>query len=199
MNLNGMWQYAEAAYGEAPPAGRELEGRILVPYPIESALSGVMKHADRLWYRTTVTLPKKWKNRNIVLHFGAVDWEAAIYVNGKLAGYHFGGYDPFSFDITNALKADGMQEIVVGVYDPTDQGEQPRGKQVLIPRGIWYTPVTGIWQTVWLEPVAADHVTGTLAIPDVDGRKLRLKVNATGDASAQSVRVVVLDGGKAIV
>ena len=199
MNLNGIWQYAEAASNEAPPAGKELDGRILVPYPIESALSGVMKHADRLWYRTTVALPKKWNNRHVILHFGAVDWEASVYVNGKLVGYHFGGYDPFSFDITGALRADGAQEIVVGVFDPTDRGDQPRGKQVLDPRGIWYTPVTGIWQTVWLEPVAPDHVSGIVAVPDVDGKKLKLKVLATGDAPSQSVRVVVLEGGKATI
>ena len=199
MNLNGLWQYAEAAAGEEPPVGKELSARILVPYPIESALSGVMKHADRLWYRTTFKLPKGWKNRHVILHFGAVDWEASVRINGKLVGYHFGGYDPFSFDITGALRMDGEQEIVVGVFDPTDHGDQPRGKQVLIPRSIWYTPVTGIWQTVWLEPVAADHIASIVAAPDVDGKKLNLKVLAMGDAASQKVRVVVVEGGKATI
>ena len=199
MNLNGLWQYAEAADGEQPPVGKELDGKILVPYPIESALSGVMKHLDRFWYRTTVKIPHKWAGRNIMLHFGAVDWEATVYVNGKQVGQHRGGYDPFSFDVTSALTPEGMQEIIVGVYDPTDQGDQPRGKQVLNPRGIWYTPVTGIWQTVWLEPVAVDHITELISVPDVDGKKLNLKVLSGGDVTAQSARITVIENGKAIV
>jgi hypothetical protein len=199
MNLNGLWQYAEAAASEQPPVGKELDGKILVPYPIESALSGVMKHLDRFWYRTTVKIPQKWAGRNIMLHFGAVDWEATIYVNGKQVGQHRGGYDPFSFDVTSALTPEGMQEIIVGVYDPTDQGDQPRGKQVLNPRGIWYTPVTGIWQTVWLEPVAVDHITELISVPDVDGKKLNLKVLSGGDVTAQSARITVIENGKAIV
>jgi len=198
MNLNGLWQYAEAATGEEPPVGKELSGRILVPFPIESALSGVMKHSDRLWYRTTFSLPEKWKGRHVVLHFGAVDWEASVTVNGKMIGQHRGGYDPFSFDVTDALSAAGDQEIIVGVFDPTDQGNQPRGKQVLNPRGIWYTPTTGIWQTVWLEPVSADHIVELMPVPDVDGKKLRLKVRTTGDAPTQNIHVVVFEGGTAI-
>lgn len=199
MNLNGLWQYAEAAAGEQPPFGKELDGKILVPYPIESALSGVMKHLDRVWYRTVVKIPQKWSGKNVLLHFGAVDWDATVYVNGTQVGQHRGGYDPFTCDITAALKPGGPQEIIVGVFDPTDQGDQPRGKQVLDPRGIWYTPATGIWQTVWLEPVSADHVSELIAVPDVDGKKLNLIVLTTGDGSAQSLRVTVLDGGKPIV
>ena len=116
----------------------------------------------RLWYRRTFTVPEKWNwsadKKRMLLHFGAVDWEATVWVNGKEVGNHHGGYDPFTLDITDALKPGGEQEIVVSVWDPTDTGTQPRGKQVLKPGGIWYTAVTGIWQTVWLEPVPAAHI-----------------------------------------
>jgi hypothetical protein len=198
MCLNGLWEYSAGSVGEDPPVGKELNDRILVPFPIESALSGVMKSADRLWYRRIFTVPKKWGDRNVLLHFGAVDWEASVYVNGKSVGRHRGGYDPFSFEITDALKKDGPQEIIVGVFDPSDQGDQPRGKQVLKPGGIWYTPSTGIWQTVWLEPVASDHITDLLMVPDVDAKKVRLSVKSAGNASLD-VRVLVLDGGKQTV
>lgn len=199
MNLNGLWECSGANVGEDAPVGKELKDRILVPFPIESALSGVMKSADRLWYRRIVTLPKRWGDRNVLLHFGAVDWEASVYVNGKLIGRHRGGYDPFSFDITDALKKDGPQEIIVGVFDPSDQGDQPRGKQVLKPGGIWYTPTTGIWQTVWLEPVASDHITDLLIVPDVDAKKIHLTVKCAGNALLHNVRVLVLDEGKQTV
>ncbi|MCX6133764.1 MAG: hypothetical protein NTU47_08130 [Ignavibacteriales bacterium] len=199
LNLNGLWEFAVGKVGEDAPIDRELKEKILVPYPIESALSGVMKHADRVWYRRTVTLPKKWGGRNVVLHFGAVDWEATVFVNGIMVGKHQGGYDPFSFDITSALKKEGTQDIIVGVFDPSDQGDQPRGKQVLKPGGIWYTPATGIWQTVWLEPVSADHIADLLIVPDVDEKKVRVTVRSTGDAAAQKVRLLVLNEGKQAV
>jgi len=150
VSLNGLWQYSRAVEGEPPPVGRELPGRILVPFPIESAQSGVMEPAERLWYRRTFGRPA---GRRVLLHFEAVDWAAGVWVNGQKVGEHRGGYDLFSFDITDALKPDGPQELIVGVFDPTDNGDQPRGKQVRKPEGIWYTPCTGIWQSVWLEPV----------------------------------------------
>ena len=159
LNLNGVWQLAFAKEGEAPPAGKELAERILVPFPVESALSGVMKHADRLWYRRTFSIPKDWAGKRVLLHFGAVDWEATVWVNGKQLGEHEGGYDAFTLDITDAVDPQkAEQELIVGVWDPTDAGTQPRGKQVIKPGGIFYTPTTGIWQTVWLEPVAEDSI-----------------------------------------
>ena len=199
VNLNGLWQYSEASPGEAPPVTKELAGHILVPFPVESALSGVMKPADRLWYRRTISIPEKWSGRRVLLHFGAVDWETSVYVNGTLVGQHKGGYDPFAFDITGALKKEGSQEIIVGVFDPTDQGDQPRGKQVLKPGGIMYTPTTGIWQTVWLEPVATSHVSDFLIVPDVDAKKIRVTVQSTGEPGSQTVRLLVSDAGKQIV
>ena len=176
MNLNGLWQYSVAKEGEKPPIGKNLKGTILVPYPIESALSGVMKTADRLWYRRTFKIPEEWNDKRIILHFGAVDWETEIYINGKKIGEHRGGYDPFSFEITSSLMKGKEQELVVGVFDPTDAGDQPRGKQVRNPHGIWYTPTTGIWQTVWLEPVPDHYIYDLIITPNVDEKSLKLKV-----------------------
>ncbi|KPK50010.1 MAG: glycoside hydrolase family 2, partial [Planctomycetes bacterium SM23_25] len=206
-NLNGLWQYAMAAEGEAPPVGKDLDGKILVPFPIQSALSGVMQHADRLWYRRTFTVPKAWKGRRVLLHFGAVDWEAAVYVNGKQVGDHRGGYDAFAFDISDALTGSGKQELIVGVFDPTNDGNQPRGKQVKNPKGIWYTAVTGIWQTVWLEPVPQTHIRRLVLAPDVDKKCLTVVAElggptegkgvkpTGGPADALTVEVTVSDGG----
>ena len=183
LNLNGLWDYAITPKGSAQfPSGAQ--GQILVPFPIESALSGVMKQVgpdNRLWYRRTFAVPKEWANKRVLLHFGAVDWDTTVTVNGKAVGTHRGGYDPFSFDVTDALKKDAAeQEIVVSVSDPIDANWQPRGKQVRNPRGIWYTPTTGIWQTVWLEPVPKAHITRLRMVPDLDEKCLRLVVDAEG-------------------
>ncbi len=184
LNLNGLWDI-ELADGT--------KSQILVPYPIESALSGVMKHADRMTYRRSFEIPKQWSGRHVLLHFGAVDWEAKVSVNGKELVVHRGGYDAFSFDITGALKTEGAQEIVVEVFDPTDMGGQPRGKQTLTPQGIMYTPTSGIWQTVWLEPVAEAHIESLKLVPDLDGGCLRLIVIGAG-----TVEAVASDGGKEV-
>jgi beta-galactosidase/beta-glucuronidase len=179
-NLNGLWNYALTPK-DAPQPASWAEGRILVPYPVESALSGVMKTVgpdQRLWYRRTFELPAAWKGQRILLHFGAVDWDATVRVNGREVGSHRGGYDAFSLDITEALKPSGEQELVVSVWDPSDAGYQPRGKQVRNPGGIWYTPTTGIWQTVWLEPVAASHVESIRIVPDVDASAVTVQVKA---------------------
>jgi hypothetical protein len=198
MNLNGMWQYAEAASGEKPPAGRELSGGILVPFPVESALSGVMKSAERLWYRRTFEVPKEWAGKRVMLNFGAVDWEAALYVNGTLVGTHRGGYDPFGFDVTDYMKPGRTQELIVGVNDPTDSGDQPRGKQVRLPEGIWYTSTTGIWQTVWLEPLSASHIIDLLITPDPENSSVGVTVHATGETAGDIIRVTVRAGEKTV-
>ena len=192
-NLNGLWQLQLGKAGDAPPTDKDLPLRILVPFPVESALSGVMKHADRLWYRRKFQVPEKWLGQRVLLHFQAVDWECAVYVNGKPLGEHRGGYDAFSFDITDSLKPTGDQELLVRVFDPTNDGDQPRGKQSNKARGIWYTPTTGIWQTVWLEPVPAGHIDRLLLTPDLDGS--RLKLRAEGETVANStVEAVAGDG-----
>jgi hypothetical protein len=181
LNLNGLWDYAITAKGAAKP--EKWDGQILVPFCAESALSGVGKHPTRdqyLWYHRTVEVPAGWKDKRVLLHFEAVDWEATVFVNGKEFGTHTGGSDPFSFDITDALKA-GKNELLVRVWDPTDTGAQPRGKQVSKPGGIWYTPVSGIWQTVWLEPVAKDaHIRSVRVTPDVDKGEVEFLVEAAG-------------------
>ncbi len=196
MNLNGLWEYAPAAPGERPPSGRELGGTILVPFPVESALSGVMKSADRLWYRRTFDVPKEWAGKHVMINFGAVDWEATVYVNGMPVGTHRGGYDPFSFDITDKLKPGKPQELLVGVYDPSDSGDQARGKQVRSPGGIMYTSTTGIWQTVWLEPVSPSHIADLLVTPDPGNASVSVTVRAEGAMAGDVVRVSVSAAGK---
>jgi hypothetical protein len=196
MNLNGVWQLAFAKEGEDAPVGKDLPERILVPFPVESALSGVMKPAERLWYRRTFAVPtdKDWKDKRVLLHFGAVDWEATVWLNGKKLGDHRGGYDGFTFDVTDALKKDGDQELIVGVYDPTDAGTQPRGKQVNKPEGIYYTPTTGIWQTVWLEPVPKASIESLTIVPDVDAGKVRVTVHGLGTTAAHKATITIRTG-----
>ncbi len=196
-NLNGLWEYAIQPKDAGKP--EKWDGEILVPFPVESALSGVMKQVgpeNKLWYRRTFSLPTKdgaidsaWAGKNVLLHFGAVDWETTVWLNGKEVGTHKGGYDPFSIDITAALKGDGLQELVVSVWDPSDAGFQPRGKQVRKPEGIWYTPTTGIWQTVWLEPVPKTYIRSVNITPMIDTDTATLDLSVVG-AGAKSVGVV---------
>lgn len=193
-NLNGLWDYAIKPVGQAEPAA--YDGKILVPFAVESSLSGVMKRLgseNELWYRQTFTVPSAWRGKNVLLHFGAVDWKAEVFVNDIKVGMHKGGYTPFSFDITPYLKG-GSQELVVKVWDGTDEGYQPRGKQVNKPEGIWYTPVSGIWQTVWLEPVAEKHIERVVTTPDIDMKQLRVQVATQGTCAADIVEVMVKDG-----
>ena len=197
-SLNGLWNYAISGGQAERPTN--WQGEILVPFPIESALSGVMKRVtpeERLWYRRSFTVPAGWNGRRIQLHFGAVDWQATVFVNGKEVGEHKGGYDPFSFDITAAL-GDGEQELVVAVSDPTDAGTQPRGKQVRRPEGIYYTPVTGIWQTVWIEPVSQTHMTRLLIRPDFDGSAVEVAATGPGTGGPATFEVEVLDGDEVV-
>lgn len=199
-NLNGLWDYAITEKDASRPSA--WDGQILVPFPIESALSGVMKpltEQQRLWYRRTFTVSRKWVGRRVLLHFGAVDWEATVWVNGREIGTHRGGYDAFSFDITDALNPRGAQEILVAVWDPTDAGYQPRGKQVRKPGGIWYTPTSGIWQTVWLEPVAASHIQSLRITPQVDTSSVIVQTLARSGAGRDlESEVEVLDGTKVV-
>lgn len=196
LNLNGLWTYEIPSDLENPPFGRTLAGSILVPFPIESALSGVMQRAERIWYRRTFAVPAAWKGKRLLLHFGAVDWESAVYVNGKNVGTHRGGYDPFFFDVTDALIPGRDQELVVGVADPSDAGDQPRGKQVRKPGGIWYTPVTGIWQTVWCEPVPETSIRDLHIVPNEDLRSFTVTVDVAGDAVDAVCAVSIREGKK---
>ena len=192
-NLNGSWNYAITKKGE--PAPSNYQGEILVPFAVESSLSGVGKTVNEhqeLWYQRTFDVPSAWKGKQILLHFGAVDWKADVWVNDVKVGQHTGGFTPFYFDITSALNK-GNNQLVVKVWDPSDRGEQPRGKQVERPGGIWYTPVTGIWQTVWLEPVAAQHIAQLKTTPDIDKKTVKVEV-ATNVCSPDKVEVKVFDG-----
>ncbi len=191
-NLNGLWDYAILPVGKQTPIS--FDGKILVPFAVESSLSGVQKrlgNENELWYRREFTVPSNWKNNRILLHFGAVDWKADVWVNDIKVGQHTGGYTPFSFDITPALKS-GNNKLVVKVWDGTDQGFQPRGKQVNNPHGIWYTPVSGIWQTVWLEPVPQNYIESVKITPDIDANILKVEVatNATGASGILTVKVM---------
>jgi hypothetical protein len=198
LNLNGVWEFAEAAEGAAVPAGQALKENILVPFPVESYLSGVQRQVKRMDYRRTFEVPAKWSGKRVVLNFGAVDWQSDVYVNGKHLGTHHGGYDPFSYDVTDALKASGENELIVRVFDPTDEGSQPRGKQVNKPHGIFYTPCSGIWQTVWLEDVPQAYVGDVKIAPDVDQQTVTVTATTVGGAAAGEVTVVVKDGGKEV-
>jgi hypothetical protein len=194
-NLNGLWQYAIT--DKAAPRPASFDGDILVPYPVESALSGVKKPVlptQRLWYRRSFTRPKAKEGERVLLHFGAVDWQTKVLVNGKEAGQHTGGYQSFYFDIT-ALLRDGENELVLDVYDPTDQGPNPHGKQVLAPKGIRYTATTGIWQTVWLETVPAVAITDLAITPEVDGGYVSLTVH-TSDSTDYTIVAEATAAGK---
>ena len=175
MNLNGLWDIAFSQDKDKPLPQKDSLRQILVPFPIESALSGIKRQEKNAWYQRKFKIPEQWTGKRILLHFGAVDWESNIYINGRKIGSHKGGYDPFYFDITDALKENGRQDLVVSVFDPADKGKQARGKQVNEPRGIWYTPTTGIWQTVWLEPVNETSIEDMIIIPDIDNERLICK------------------------
>ena len=197
-NLNGLWNYAIFAKGQPIPAA--FDGEILVPFAVESALSGVGKRMDdtkELVYQRSFDVPSAWKGKQVLLHFGAVDWKADVWVNDVKVGSHTGGYAPFSFDITAALNAKG-NKLVVKVWDPTDKGYQPRGKQLSNPHGIWYTPVSGIWQTVWLEPVTKKHIADLRILPDIDLNVLSVDAKVIGRCCDDMVEVNVYDGDKLV-
>ena len=202
VNLNGLWQFAIVPGNSSTrPRVEALSDKILVPFPVESQLSGIARRVgpeDTMWYRTTFSRPK---GDRVLLHFGAVDWETAVWVNGKSVGTHRGGYDPFTFDITDALKPSGEQELFVSVRDPSDAGTQPRGKQVLKPEGIWYVPTSGIWQTVWLEGVPAHSIDGLDVKTSNDGTvrvSLRPRTSFGGPTVRTTFTVEISDGSKKI-
>ena len=222
VNLNGLWDYAIIANPNQPQGASpgsslaqpdQWDGKILVPFPVESALSGVMKRVPdngNLWYRRTFNWPRNkdgtrqsgWQgDTRFILHFGASDWATVVWVNGKKVGEHRGGYDPFSVDITSALTTKDQEEIVVCVSDPTDGSFQPRGKQVRKPHGIWYTPITGIWQTVWIEPVPRHHLQSVSIVPDVDREEVRLRIHHAGSRSGKAkfdIKVEAFEGNQRI-
>ncbi|MBB5804990.1 hypothetical protein F4560_004758 [Saccharothrix ecbatanensis] len=204
-SLNGEWEFLNPATDDAgnvdrnasPPLGQTLPERVLVPYPIESALSGIMRNDNRdlMFYRRTFTVPQSWSGRRVQLHFGAVDYEATVWVNGTQVTTHRGGYDRFEVDVTAQLNG-GTNEIVVRVYDPTDgRGEkQPVGKQVNNPSGIFYTPSSGIWQTVWLEPTPTSSVYSVDIRPNLADNTARVRVFTRGDVKDHTVLAEAMTG-----
>ncbi|WP_432221115.1 glycoside hydrolase family 2 protein [Flavobacterium sp. TMP13] len=196
-NLNGLWDYAITNVGEVPT---QFSAKILVPFAVESSLSGVMKevgYKKELWYNTTFSVPNNWNGKDVLLHFGAVDWKTEIWINDIKVGTHTGGFTPFSFNITPFLNK-GDQKITVKVWDPTTEGPQPRGKQATKPESIWYTPVTGIWQTVWLEPVAEKHIESIKSIPNIDSNTLKISADVVNASYGDIIEVTVLEKGKVI-
>ena len=174
LNLNGPWSYSIREPDYLKP--EKHDGKILIPFSLESSLSGVMKSlTDKqvIWYEKEFEFPEEWNGKKILLHFGAVDWKCTLYVNEAKIGEHSGGYSPFCFDITNRIK-EGINKIVLQVYDPTNRGEQPIGKQTLSPGSIWYTPISGIWQTVWLEPVNENYITKLEVNNDYDNKEIKI-------------------------
>ncbi|WP_291102076.1 MULTISPECIES: glycoside hydrolase family 2 protein [unclassified Flavobacterium] len=197
-NLNGLWNYAIQEVGKSAPA--KYDGQILVPFAVESSLSGVMKEVgakNELWYNTSFTIESNWKSQNIILHFGAVDWKTEVWLNGVKIGSHTGGYTPFSFDITPFITGK-TQQLTVKVWDPSNDGPQPRGKQVKNPKGIWYTPVTGIWQTVWIEPVNKKNITTIRTTPNIDQNVINIKPEVAEASYGDVIEVTVYDGSKTI-
>ncbi len=198
-NLNGQWDYAILEKGKSIPAS--FDGKITVPFPVESYLSGVTKSVGaekELWYNKEIQVINPERKGKVLLHFGAVDWESEVFVNGKSVGIHQGGYDPFSFDITSFLNKGAEQKITVRVWDPSDKGPQPRGKQVNQPRSIWYTPVTGIWQTVWLEFVPQSYITHIKTTPDWDTGSFHFSVNANTTDPTLTYKITVMDNGSKV-
>lgn len=196
--LNGQWDYAIIEKGCVEPT--QWDGKITVPFCVESQLSGVQKkltEKQELWYHRDFTLPTNWKGKNIMLNFGAVDWQADVFVNDIHIGTHKGGYTAFSYDITPYLNAKGKQKLVVRVYDPTNKGYQPIGKQTLNPQGIWYTAVSGIWQSVWLEPVSPNHITHLNAVADIQHGSLELTLRSVAN-DGSIAEAVLMDGNKEV-
>jgi len=203
LTLNGLWDLSICPKEALRPEA--FDRRILVPYPVESPLSGVMesvRETDSLWYRRTFQVPKKWDESHVLLNFGAVDWETSVYVNSKKVGDHLGGYDSFSLDITDALKENSSgkdrHELIVRVFDPTDRGYQPGGKQVLNQRRIWYTPTSGIWQTVWIEPVNVTHFSSFKCVPEVDSGTLSIYFPRSSSGNRVQILATIFDLGRKV-
>lgn len=195
--LNGEYDYAIT--GDTADAPKKYDGKILVPFSVESELSGVGKALlpdQRLWYRRKFTVGKEFSGKEALLHFGAVDWQCSVWVNGKLVGEHTGGYNPFTFNITDVI-TEGENELVVKVFDPTDAGHQQRGKQILVTKGFWYTATSGIWQTVWLEPVNRCRIDSLRLVPDIDEGVIRINIKRTCKCGGK-LYAKVLEGDKVV-
>ena len=200
MNLNGLWSYA--IKDQSVMNTTEFDGLLLVPFPVESSLSGVMKNLSQtevLFYEKSVRIPDSWKGKNVLLNFGAVDWKCEVFVNKEKVGEHTGGYSYFYFDITKYLKGTD-NTITLRVTDVTDTYHaewgkyQPVGKQTVTPNGIWYTPSSGVWQTAWLEPVSPDYIEKVEINNDFDNKKIKVNFKVPNDAKLSIDYIVSFDG-----
>ncbi len=200
INLNGLWQFQPWDGYEAIPFGEDLTGQILVPYPMESALSGVGQYSPHALYRTAVDIPSEYteNNRRVRINFGAVNHVATVYVNGQEVVRHSGSYDAFSADITSALHPSGPQEIIVATSSPIDAENIPVGKQRLEPEGIFYTSASGIWQTVWVEPVEELSIASLVAEPDIDSGAFLVSAGFNGDPSDSRLTVTAYADGQRV-
>ncbi len=205
MNLNGVWDFGQVSdFGYNPE--QTFDKKILVPFPMESAISGIMDTAFMdnkgkvFAYNRDIVIPKSMDGQEILLHFGAVDWKCEVYVNGTKVGSHTGGFDPFYFDITSALKPGrAKQNIQVFVQDFQEFGGYPHGKQKINEKVIWYTPTTGIWQTVWIEPVPEVHIEKVEIVPDVDNSKFSLNTVVPNAPAGLKVNATVYDNGEKVL
>ncbi|MCP4763367.1 MAG: hypothetical protein GY870_16465, partial [archaeon] len=206
-NLNGLWNYritSNKMNFEEFNNQKSFDGEILVPYPVESSLSGVKKAllpTDYLWYHKTFKLNSKWTDKRILIHFGAIDWKSTIWINKKLIGTHLGGDVAFTYDITEAINSDFEQEneIIIQVWDPSDDGNQERGKQKLNPSGIFYNALSGIWQTVWIEPVPKTYIENIRLIPDIDNSEISVKINTNNSTDKFQGKITIIDGEVVII
>lgn len=203
VNLNGLWDYCILSKEQTLELEHfQADGQILVPFPVESALSGVQRELlpeEKIWYQRSFTIPKDWDDKRIILHFGAVDWECKVWLNGQFIGEHLGGYCPFSFDITDSCN-DINNELLVSVWDPTDQGLQERGKQSLAPQGLFYSAVSGIWQTVWLEPVSPAGIAAIKCTPYIDTRQIAIQLQSMLPVEGNyRVNIRIYDKGNTVI
>lgn len=198
LSLNGIWQFQAGAASDPVPTNQMLSSEILVPFPMESALSGVAEYHAWSWYRRVFAVPAAWSGQHILLHLDAVDWQSQIFINGQSLGIHKGGYDAATYDITAYLNGSGPQELIVQVYNPVDAAGEPRGKQTLYPGGIMYTSSSGIWQPVWLEPVSATSVTDLKLVPDIDSQRLNVAVSVSGPTNGVTVNAVARIGSTVV-
>ena len=193
LNLNGIWEYAITKTVEKPAA---MQGEIVVPFSPETPLSGVghiLQPDEYLWYRRSVTLPEGFfRGGRLLLHFGAVDQRCTVWVNGQEAGSHTGGYLPFALDVTELIEGDAFT-LELRVTDPTDTGSLSRGKQRLKNTGIWYTPQSGIWQTVWMECVPENYLRSLRITPKPEENAVHIRLEA--DDPAMAAVTICRDGG----
>ena len=194
-NLNGQWDYAILPKEQKPA---DWQGKILVPFPVESYLSGVQKTVGKdsvIWYKRSFMVNKGAAHNKVLLHFGAIDWQADVYLNGKKIAAHEGGYTSFTVDATSYLIG-GREELTVRVWDPTDDGKQARGKQIKNPKGIYYTPVTGIWQTVWLEVVPETYLVSYRVKTDIDRSTVNIQPEIANFKDGDQLSIIVKNGDK---